>query len=146
MSLVIVHQDPRVVSLFVTPGPQDEDPWLARLGRLLRASTVRLVAAAARLGQVIHRWVGRELQGPVLCLLAVYVGVLCSMLLPAVLLPVPAQVVLTPLAALPIAVSVADQRAYRRWRGAGRAPLGARLIRACSDGVLWWCWWRPVVG
>ena len=69
-----------------------------------------------------------------------------SMLLPAALLPVPAQVVLTPLAALPIAVFVADHRAYRRWRGAARAPLGARLLRACSDGVLWWCWWRPVVG
>jgi hypothetical protein len=70
--------------------------------------------------------------------------VLCSMLLPAALLPMPAQVVLTPFAALPIAVFVVDRRAYRRWHGAIRAPLGVRLLRACSDGVLWWCWWRAL--
>lgn len=89
-------------------------------------------------------WLRRELGDTLLCGAAIYLGVLSSTLAPAAalsLLPWEtlrlAGLVISPLAALPLAALVFDTRAWMRWRSASRAPLGTRLLRAYSDGILW---------
>jgi hypothetical protein len=49
---------------------------------------------------------------------------------------------LSPLAAFAIAARVFDIRAYRRWQSGARTRLGARLLRAYSDGRTWGAWLR----
>jgi len=49
---------------------------------------------------------------------------------------------LSPLAAFAIAARVFDTRAYRRWLSGARMWLGARLLRAYSDGRTWGVWLR----
>jgi len=49
---------------------------------------------------------------------------------------------LPPLAAFAIAARVFDIRAYRRWQSGTRTRLGARLVRAYSDGLTWGAWLR----
>lgn len=97
-------------------------------------------------GQAVGAWMLHEFVGPSCCFLCVYLGVLSTALLPVTLLAHLAvaprlSVVVSPLAALPLAIHVFDRRAYMRWRAGCRAQLGARLLRACGDGVIWWRWW-----
>lgn len=97
----------------------------------------------------VGAWARRELGDALLCAVSVYLGVLSSTLLPAgalALLPWPelpvAGLVLSPLAAIPLAARVFDTRGWPRWQAGRRAPLGVRVLRALSDGVLWLRWWR----
>jgi hypothetical protein len=85
------------------------------------------------------RWIAHELLEPAVCWSFVYLGVLSTMLLPSILVAIP---LLSPLAAIPIAIYVFDVRAHRRWRASDRARVGARVLRACSDGIMWWKHWR----
>lgn len=80
-----------------------------------------------------------------LCLACVYAGIVSTMLLPVSIVATlqPASFLLltpSPLAAIPLAILVFDNRAYRRWRANSKSPLGVKLIRACSDGITWFRW------
>jgi hypothetical protein len=109
---------------------------LRQLGRALRRGAGALI-----------RWAIREFGEPVVCTTCVYLGVLSTSILPLViaLQLAPAAVaglVLSPLAAFVVAARVFDTRAYSRWQRGARARLGARVLRAYSDGVTWGVWLR----
>ncbi len=92
-------------------------------------------------------WAIREFGEPTVCAFCVYLGVLSTSLLPVAILLrfTPAALfglALSPLAAFAIAARVFDIRAYRRWQSGGRTRLGARLLRAYSDGITWGAWLR----
>lgn len=98
-------------------------------------------------GRATGWWTLREFGEPAVCAFFVYLGVLSTSLLPSALLlqfapSVLIGLALPPLAAFVIAVRVFDNRAYRRWQSANRVRLGARLLRAYSDGVMWSVWLR----
>jgi hypothetical protein len=82
-------------------------------------------------------WAAHELGEPALCFACVYAGVLSITLLPGGLLALlyGPGLLISPLAALPLALRVFDRRAYARWRAGRRGALLARMLRACSDGV-----------
>ncbi len=109
---------------------------LRHLGRALRRGAGALI-----------RWAIREFGEPVICAACVYLGVLSTSMLPlaVVLQLAPAaavSVVLSPLAAFAITARVFDIRAYNRWQRGARVRLGARVLRAYSDGVMWGVWLR----
>jgi len=54
---------------------------------------------------------------------------------------IPFGAVLTPIAGLAIAIRIFDVRSYTRWQWGRAAPLGVRMVRACSDGMSWPLWW-----
>jgi hypothetical protein len=75
-----------------------------------------------------------------------YVGVLFWTLLPPTLLsliypPMINGLLISPLAAVPIAIVVFDHRGYARWVSASHRSLSVRILRAVSDGVTWLYWW-----
>lgn len=125
--------------IIVTPGHRTPD-------RMRPPAHRHVFAFVRRLLRCIHisiRWCGREFGAPVLCFICVYIGVLSTMLLPGVLVPATDGIVLSPVAALPLAILVVDIRAYKRWHGSKQTRMGIRMLRACSDGITWWCvWWR----
>lgn len=117
---------------------------ILRLRRMLR----QLLSWGRVLVRAAVFWGLREFSDPVVCAGCVYLGVMSSSALPlAVLLhimPLPlVGVVLSPLAAFAITTRVFDTRAYLRWQRGARGRLGARLLRAYSDGVMWWLWILP---
>lgn len=88
------------------------------------------------------KWVLQELIDPCVCASCVYLGIISTALLPALLLLGMTGLIISPLAALPLTFYVFDIRAYPRWQAANKSPLGARILRALSDGVTWPRWWR----
>ena len=122
-------------------------------GRFIRIMIV-LLRLLHYLGQALRRGVGalihwaiREFGEPMVCTACVYLGVLSTSILPLViaLQLAPAAVaglVISPLAAFVVAARVFDTRAYSRWQRGARARLGARVLRAYSDGVTWGAWLR----
>jgi hypothetical protein len=104
----------------------------------------------ARLSRSLIRRVGLQMDHqqlePWLVLACHYVGVLLWTLLPsaAAALLFPAMVgavILSPIAAVPLAVIVFDRRGYRRWVAGRHRVLSVRVLLAISDGVMWisWC-------
>jgi hypothetical protein len=125
--------------------------WLGthftRIVILLLRGLRHLGRALRRAVHAVIRWTIREFGDPVVCAACVYFGVLSTSLLPMalVLQLAPAAVVglvLSPLAAFVITARVFDTRAYGRWQRSARARLGARVLRAYSDGVTWGAWLR----
>jgi hypothetical protein len=90
----------------------------------------------------------QEIGDPLLCFMCVYLGVMSTTLLASSsvlsMTDVSYAVIpaLTPLGSVPIAARVFDVRAHARWRSSQRTRLGARLLYAYSDGVMWWRWLR----
>lgn len=133
--------------------------WMTHsLGKLIRWLWSAICRAA--------RWAWCDLVPPVSCLLAIYVGVCLSMLLPASMwswlalpalaqftgasvtafpladLPEQAALVRGLLAAIPLAVRVFATGGYEGWK-ASQDALGARLLYACHAGIVWpKAWWR----
>lgn len=114
-------------------------------------------------------WVWRELAPPAACLLAIYVGVCMTMLLPVSMwswlaLPALAQFTSLPLAtfpltelpswpglikgllaAIPLALRVFAMGGYKEWKES-QELLGARLLYAGHAGVIWpKAWFRGVL-
>jgi hypothetical protein len=93
-------------------------------------------------------WAVRELGSLSLCVVCVYLGIMSTLWLPPTLLLLVGGSVtpghITWLMAIPITIVVCDRRAYGRWRSSHRAPLGVRMLRALSDGVTWWRWWKSL--
>lgn len=105
---------------------------LRRLGGALRCTLYVLIVSTVRVfGE------------PALCAACVYLGVLSASALPLALhaAPMPAgELALAPLAAMAITARIFDVRAYGRWQRGARTRLGARMLRAYSDGVMWSAW------
>lgn len=108
-------------------------------------------------------WMSNHIVDPLSALMAVYLGVCMSMILPASmwlyfvspavapLLPTSFPIAQLPdaatapwmfLAALPLAVRVFAMKAYHDWKKSKEA-LGAKLLFACNAGISWpRSWWR----
>lgn len=122
------------------------------IGGQIRRLYVVLLRALSHLGagvrwivRIVALWALREFGEAVICTLCVYLGVLSTSVLPLALMLqiVPlatVSLVLSPFAAFVVAARVFDTHAYRRWQRGGRGRLGARLLRAYSDGITW-AWW-----
>ena len=114
----------------------------------------------------IYLYAAKEFLPSVFCLLAIYVGVCLSLLLPASMwawlaVPALAQLASLPvttfplaelpnvdtlsralLAAIPLAIRVFATGSYQEWNKSPEA-LGARLLFACHCGIIWpKSWWR----
>jgi hypothetical protein len=151
VKVIIVNFDLQEISQFPPPEHNHGGDRLVRLIRFFRRSAQKLFRISKRFAVAAWKraiiaicWMCREFWEPTLCFCCVYLGVLSTMLLPSTLAPTLAGIALSPLAAIPVAVIVVDARAHKRWRASERARLGMRLLRACSDGILWWCWWRKL--
>lgn len=84
---------------------------------------------------------------PWLVVVCHYIGVLFWTLLPSTLLSIAypsaiGGVVVSPLAAVPIAIVIFDHRGYARWTRAYQQPYSVRILRAISDGITWPYWWH----
>lgn len=121
--------------------------------RIFRLRLTGMKAKYARLLPLVRRlslWIKRNFGTSLPCCICVYFGVLSTNSLPitvlALFINIPHSIptTISPLAAVAIAALVVDKRAYQRWKGARRAEMGIRMLRAYTDGLLWMRWCVPL--